>query len=291
MRPLSRTILGGAGCQQAFESGVDEPPPLAAPGGLLAGLGADPRPWPERTRARDATEGATPGPWRPSCRTTLTGPWPRAREPLRGRAYCHRLVRGRPTQTSRTGPGAAGPGPAQPPAPRRGHGPLRAQQRPCARSPARRPTWPAPHAERHRATGRWQGEHRGRAGSFPLTRQAQPKCHHHHPNRHRCPDTPTVTDLLRHHRSEGREKGTFTLQRYVHVVNRRRRLGCVPCRPPGPPRRWSLGVRRSPEGPRTGRPQPGAITPRAFRTIGGLGRGADRRDSTVLRYGRREARC
>ena len=83
-----------------------------------------PRPWPARTRARDATEGATPDPWRPSCRTTLTGPWPRAREPLRGRAYCHRLVRGRLTQTSRTGPGATGPGPpAQPPAPRRGRGP------------------------------------------------------------------------------------------------------------------------------------------------------------------------
>ena len=147
-----------------------------------------PRPWPARTRARDATEGATPGPWRPSCRTTLTGPWPRAREPLRGRAYCHRLVRGRLTQTSRTGPGAAGPGPpAQPPAPRRGHGPS-GHRTSCARSPARRPTWSPPHAERHRATRRWQGEHGGQ------------QAHSYSPAKHNRSVTTTtarsVTDVL-----------------------------------------------------------------------------------------------
>ena len=68
-----------------------------------------PRPWPGRSGPGTPPK-APPDPWRPSCRTTLTGPWPRAREPLRGRAYCHRLVRGRLTQTSRTGPGATGPG-------------------------------------------------------------------------------------------------------------------------------------------------------------------------------------
>ena len=131
---------------------------------------------------------APPDPWRPSCRTTLTGPWPRAREPLRGRAYCHRLVRGRLTQTSRTGPGATGPGPpAQPPAPRRGRGPS-GRRTSCARSPARRPTWSPPHAERHRATGRWQGEHGGQ------------QAHSYSPAKHNRSVTTTtartVTDVL-----------------------------------------------------------------------------------------------
>ena len=226
LRPLSRTILGGAGCQQAFESGVDEPPPPAAPGGLLAGLGAGPRPWPARTRARDATEGATPGPWRPSCRTTLTGPWPRAREPLRGRAYCHRLVRGRLTQTSRTGPGAAGPGPpAQPPAPRRGHGPS-GHRTSCARSPARRRTWSPPHAERHRATRRWQGEHGGQ------------QAHSYSPAKHNRSVTTTtarsVTDVLTQncHRSPETSQLSRMGERYVHVGKVRSRFREAPIKVP-----------------------------------------------------------
>ena len=102
---------------------------------------------------------------------------------------------------------------------------LRAQQRPCARSPARRPTWSPPHAERHRATGRWQGEHGGQ------------QAHSYSPAKHNRSVTTTtarsVTDVLTqnchrspetsHHLSgdraqkDGRKvrwcwEGTFTLR-------------------------------------------------------------------------------
>ena len=77
--------------------------------------------------------------------------------------------------------------PAQPPAPRRGHGPS-GRRTSCARSPARRRTWSPPHAERHRATGRWQGEHGGQ------------QAHSYSPAKHNRSVTTTtartVTDVL-----------------------------------------------------------------------------------------------
>ena len=140
-----------------------------------------------------------------------------AREPLRGRAYCHRLVRGRLTQTSRTGPGAAGPGPpAQPPAPRRGRGPS-GRRTSCARSPARRRTWSPPHAERHRATGRWQGEHGGQ------------QAHSYSPAKHNRSVTTTtartVTDVLTQncHRSPEASQLRRMGERYVHATKVRSR--------------------------------------------------------------------
>ena len=107
---------------------------------------------------------------------------------------------------------------------------LRAQQRPCARSPARRPTWSPPHAERHRATGRWQGEHGGQ------------QAHSYSPAKHNRSVTTTtartVTDVLTQncHRSPEAsqwEKGTLTLGRYVHVPPRPDAV--TPLRPPHAP--------------------------------------------------------
>ena len=123
---------------------------------------------------------------------------------------------------------------------------LRAQQRPCARSPARRPTWPAPHAERHRATGRWQGEH------------GDGQAHSHSPAKHNRSVTTTtartVTDVLTQncHRSPEAsqwEKGTLTLGRYVHV--RRRTPGG---RPDDGPRTALRRLAPSAAAPQAGRP-------------------------------------
>ena len=98
-------VLGGVQLPAGVRSGVDEPPPGRS--GPLPGLGAGHVPGPE-----------DPGQGRHRRRLQPHGdhlvvdadrPVVQARE-LQGRAYCHRLVRGRLTQTSRTGPGAAGPG-------------------------------------------------------------------------------------------------------------------------------------------------------------------------------------
>ena len=177
-------VLSGVQLPAGVRSGVDEPPPGRS--GPLPGLGAGHVPGPQG-----------PGPGTPPKAPPRTHgdhlvvdadrPVVQARE-LQGRAYCHRLVRGRLTQTSRTGPGATGPGPpAQPPAPRRGRGPS-GRRTSCARSPARRRTWSPPHAERHRATGRWQGEHGGQ------------QAHSYSPAKHNRSVTTTtartVTDVL-----------------------------------------------------------------------------------------------
>ena len=196
-------------CQQAFESGVDEPPPGRS----------GPPCWARRGPASLARK--DPGQGRHRRRLQTHGdhlvvdadrPVVQARE-LQGRAYCHRLVRGRLTQTSRTGPGATGPGPpAQPPAPRRGRGPS-GRRTSCARSPARRRTWSPPHAERHRATGRWQGEHGGQ------------QAHSYSPAKHNRSVTTTtartVTDVLTQncHRSPEASQLRRMGERYVHATN------------------------------------------------------------------------
>ena len=146
-----------------------------------------PRPWPARTRARDATEGASrpmetilshhadrpvaPGPRAPPGTRVLPPPGPRS-----------------PHSDESDWSGGDGTwAPAQPPAPRRGRGPS-GRRTSCARSPARRRTWSPPHAERHRATRRWQGEHGGQ------------QAHSYSPAKHNRSVTTTtarsVTDVL-----------------------------------------------------------------------------------------------
>ena len=67
-------VLSGVQLPAGVRSGVDEPPPGRSGPPCWARRG--PRPWPARTRARDATEGAS-RPMETILSWTLTGPWSR----------------------------------------------------------------------------------------------------------------------------------------------------------------------------------------------------------------------
>lgn len=101
-------VLSGVQLPAGVRSGVDEPPPGRSGPPCWARRG------PASLARKDPGQGRHrrrhPRPMETILSHHADRPVVQAREPLRGRAYCHRLVRGRLTQTSRTGPGATGPG-------------------------------------------------------------------------------------------------------------------------------------------------------------------------------------